>query len=1264
MDRTEPTDPLFEANQVLTSAHLNDLFEYLDEQTRLTRANLIGIGIVCGLEVGFEAPGTVHLSKGCGVTSQGYLIIEPADLTLAHVRSYKLPNEYGYQPFDDPGAVPAKQYDLWELFSDDDEPGAQPLATSGLVLEDKAVVLFLELRKDNLRNCSQNNCDDRGAEVSATVRRLLIDVADLKKMNAPNSGFAPTYLGSDLTGRLQLPDLRMPRFDVPNSGPVRPEQVLRAFQDTFRRGRLVADVAAALTALYNAFKPLVVDEYPNNPFATLTNRFGFLDASPATTAQVLFMQYYWDLFDDLLAAYDELRWKGVDLMCACAPPEGLFPRHLMAGVLAPANYAADYRHRFVPSPAIGGCRDRTRDVRTLFARLVAILASFTETPPDKGVRATPSRWGDAPLSAKAIPYYYDQGGNPPLFQVWDPVRTAHQRANQNLSYRADEYPSAAPPRFVTEPLVFDLEPNNFLRIEGHLGKNVQSVLQSLLSLKKSHRLPFEVIALRTGAFDESNDVDLSKEDCRFQDLETLYETLKSELTCFLVKQVEYFYSLPAQAVIGEGAMVPSLGLLKLYAPDFVAQPGTLGREIEAVLTWKRGQRQPFVFELPGIPHFPTRVLALVGAMSDLSALLTDDIRQLDFAAFGDRYEKLVDIAKGMEDARRDGIFNQPGLSDRLDDILFRCRLGPFEALAEEYKRRVREVRQAQFLSHFLERHPGVQHKAGVPLGGTFILVYYEQPQWVRGGLAPRSPARTDGSIDGGLADRLDVDEGRRKRLSNAIDRLQYDPRLAGNPDVQFVYQALTGNMLVYRGAVSTFSEQVYLDAIAELPDGSVIADFFLPYECCSDCQPIQYQLPQTRIRVSASKTCTDAEGRADVTLTTEGASGSLSVQLDGGGFEEATGPLLLGVGDHTIVVRDATGNESSPVAIAIPPQLVFGQMQTTLDQAAGTYHVVASVVGGTPPYAVDPGTIVEATYTSPEVPVAEVLNVVVKDAAGCTVEGTFQSGENPCDLPCEGAAEREGYRFWLPEARPKSPINAYTAKVSVFAITDPGGNQVDLTGEVGSIINKAPNSIPSTNFAGLVGRWLDAINKLVAGKFGSDQWFRLEYEPAPKTGTTGSLFVDRLTCIGFAFDLNVTFTQDQREQAFRLIYNTRGTVVATSADSKLRIPPFDGSTSNKCRPDDPPVPRCKGTDLELDFSQEGMFPNVVTLKAVVSGADTPVAFLWEVEEAIPSVAGGEQVRLKFESDNPPQKRVRLTAYTENGCTVTVERTIAIVQIIE
>ena len=198
-------------------------------------------------------------------------------------------------------------------------------------------------------------------------------------------------------------------------------------------------------------------------------------------------------------------------------------------------------------------------------------------------------------------------------------------------------------------------------------------------------------------------------------------------------------------------------------------------------------------------------------------------------------------------------------------------------------------------------------------------------------------------------------------------------------------------MLVPKPPVSKVAEDVYLETIAKLADGTVIADFFLPYECCSDCAPIEYRLPSARLRVSTSKACTNVDGFAEVTLTTEGASGSLSAQVDEGAFEELTGTLLLDVGDHTIVVRDATGNESSPVEISIPPQLVIGPAETTVDQAAGTYQVVFAVEGGSAPYVADPGTVVDTTYTSPVLPVAEVLTVVVKDAAACTV----RAGSSP-----------------------------------------------------------------------------------------------------------------------------------------------------------------------------------------------------------------------------------------------------------------------------
>jgi hypothetical protein len=67
--------PEFVPDQLLTSEDLNTLFRHLDDQGRLTRTNLIGIGVLCGLDLRTRADGTaITLTKGTGVTSEGYLV--------------------------------------------------------------------------------------------------------------------------------------------------------------------------------------------------------------------------------------------------------------------------------------------------------------------------------------------------------------------------------------------------------------------------------------------------------------------------------------------------------------------------------------------------------------------------------------------------------------------------------------------------------------------------------------------------------------------------------------------------------------------------------------------------------------------------------------------------------------------------------------------------------------------------------------------------------------------------------------------------------------------------------------------------------------------------------------------------------------------------------------------------------------------------------------------------------------------------------------
>src|SRR4051812_39050307 len=302
--------PVFVANQVLTSQHLNDAFDYLDQQTRQTRSLLIGIGIVCGLEIKLGPQPAILLSRGCGVTSDGYLVVQPDDVTLVSYRSYTLPPDLDYPPFKDP--VAKTPYAMWEMFPAG-EPNTTALDSPADFLSDKAVLLFLELKKLGLRNCSPNNCDDKGWEVTATLRRLLIRSADLDKIIAAANALGTSLTSSDidtvLSARLNLPDLRLRRFDVPNSHPATSNDVYAAFLRIFRSAGLAQALGAALSAAYAAFRPLLVSTWPTDPFVNFGTTFGFLDSAPANTNQVRFLQYYVDLFDNLVRAYDEFRWK-------------------------------------------------------------------------------------------------------------------------------------------------------------------------------------------------------------------------------------------------------------------------------------------------------------------------------------------------------------------------------------------------------------------------------------------------------------------------------------------------------------------------------------------------------------------------------------------------------------------------------------------------------------------------------------------------------------------------------------------------------------------------------------------------------------------------------------------------------------------------------------------------------------------------------------------------------------------------------------------
>jgi hypothetical protein len=138
----------------------------------------------------------------------------------------------------------------------------------------------------------------------------------------------------------------------------------------------------------------------------------------------------------------------------------------------------------------------------------------------------------------------------------------------------------------------------------------------------------------------------------------------------------------------------------------------------------------------------------------------------------------------------------------------------------------------------------------------------------------------------------------------------------------------------------------------------------------------------------------------------------------------------------------------------------------------------------------------------------------------------------------------------------------------------------------------------------------------------------------------------------------VNFRQNKTPRSIDLTYNSKG-MLLREGDTEVLIPAFDVTESNRCRPTEPPVPRCEGVDFQLKIRRAGVHPEAVVLTADPGGSDIPHVYLWEVEDATPALATGQDVPFKFDAAEPVDKQVRLVAYSESGCVEVIEETIDI-----
>jgi hypothetical protein len=948
--------PEFVPDQLLTSDDLNELFGYLDEQGRLTRTNLIGIGIVCGLEVQTNNTGTsLTITKGCGVTSEGYLVTVPT-ITYTEFNVFDAVTERYYDRFVNIAAK-TQTMDLWELKQAAVDPDATNLSQE--FLRDKVVMIFVELLEEDNKNCDPNSCDDKGVHVTVSFRPLLVTIADAEALVGAQGG---SLTVDTFTG---LPEIKMPRFDVPNTNPVSTQHIFDAYKSILSAPFLTR-VQTALGQAHTLFFPFVSAEFPVNPFAGMAASFAFINNGSINLNQLIHLQYYYDLFSDLLQGYDEFRKTGRQILSTCCPDSSLFPRHLLLGEAIPAagNVKSAFRHYFIYSPLFEQ-KNFMAELKILFRKIVALRNQFFLPPVNNGpatgsdpfIRITPSKLGDVLLSQKAIPYYYlVTTGVIPLFRLWSFEKSIRNIAEQNLSYHANQY--NATDDFVLHPLKYELEPYNFLRIEGIVGKPYVSVLSNIKRQILANRLPFTVIALGTddyrlynnGSFtsfnnDVQNKSELSKMLCHFQDLEALYETIKGEMLCTLCKELKYYYDFQlnyrtAGAAPGLTAKPgPSkVSLFSYCSPGYQIQPGSFGVMIEKVYDHVGDEGEINVQSIaaglgieslftpddkgdgPAKNFTSNSVTLLANAVAmfripiyiiRLSKTFTADLATFDADEYCVMYQKLSEEAaslkflfniftaserqairdhalgissavastsKGASPAEeaavppslRTSMMRAFGVSslaltqtnagrillliflledffDHLDALIYNCKCSALKALKREYLKRYVYLDRLMQFGYYIKLHPGIQHKAGVPMGGTFIVVYHRRKR------ASRPPTINQRFVIRGVV--MDED---REPLPGATIRVKGTAKGAVTDVTGHFSITVNALPLVLEVAFIGFEpKEVELTSdepveiimgdltigdniVDRIPEGTVIADFYLPYLCCADCPPVQF----------------------------------------------------------------------------------------------------------------------------------------------------------------------------------------------------------------------------------------------------------------------------------------------------------------------------------------------------------------------------------------------------------------------------------------
>jgi hypothetical protein len=720
------TYPVFESNQVLTSPQLNQLVNYLDQQNRLTRAKLIGMGVACGLKISYDASiATLTISKGTGITSKGYLI-NLGECPIVKYRPYTLPPGVIYEPFVD-ADTNLQDITLYELLTDNAEDGTEDkvLTKPSGFLTDKVVILFVESFDKDLKSCLGKSCDELGKDRILTIRKLLISQTDLVIVWArTNSG----KLDAIYPEKYDLPVINLPRalFDPTASHSSVYEDFNNNYVNAFEG--IYNDLFDALIQTYDIYRPILLDSYDeHNPFtrAPITNlkstwREFFENVNHPGNAY-LGMQYMYDFIQDLILAYEEFKMTSFELLSECCPDMTRFPKHLMLGEAIPPPpdlcSTSEFRNEFVQPPIYNEQKELLKRTVALHNRIVLMLESFNldriNGIGSNTIKITPSKEKSTPLSARSIPWYYDidqpssYSNLNTLEEYWnydiskkcvvdaDGLLLSYQKQNDDQSSVGDK---------LSTPLYYDIQDYTFYRIEGHIGKAYGTAETEIKALRDQFNLPFELLTLR---LDGSPNEDFHQL-CQLHYLESDYLTHAEELKCMIIHIIDY-WTTNQSTYYGDTFATKFL----LRTPGFESHFNDLETALQTLHDVMPGNlygfsQQDFITDF--IDHYETAITKANDIKQALNNNLDEVVHSLDEKHPVELYTKLSQIYSEF--------------FRHLDHFIISCNHRKIAIVYHHYLYVIDylETHDKKLFSRYITEEQGIEHRAGVKSGGTFILL--------------------------------------------------------------------------------------------------------------------------------------------------------------------------------------------------------------------------------------------------------------------------------------------------------------------------------------------------------------------------------------------------------------------------------------------------------------------------------------------------------------------------------------------------------------